>query len=198
MSTPPSRRKPRTDAERNRARVLEAARALFAEHGQDVQMAEVARVAEVGIGTLYRHFPTRQALIEAAAESRSAELLDHARARCLGEADPARALALFVEHVGEVLAADRGMSQVIEGVVGTTEPQGRTGEALRDVARELVERGKAVGAFRADAATSDVNMIVCGLASVIRNGAGDWRRFAEIALDGLKPGAGSPTVIQNG
>ena len=74
MSTPPPRRKPRTDAERNRARVLEAARALFAEHGQDVQMTEVARVAEVGIGTLYRHFPTRQALIEAAAESRSAEL----------------------------------------------------------------------------------------------------------------------------
>ncbi|GAA2304452.1 TetR/AcrR family transcriptional regulator [Nonomuraea roseoviolacea subsp. roseoviolacea] len=187
MSTPPPRRKPRTDAERNRARVLEAARALFAEHGQEVQMTEVARVAEVGIGTLYRHFPTRQALIEAAAESRSAELLEHARARCLGEADPARALALFVAHVGEVLTADRGMSQAIEAVVGTTEPQGRTGEALRDVARELVERGKAAGAFRADAAASDVNMIVCGLASVIRNEAGDWRRFAEIALDGLKP-----------
>ncbi|MBN6052916.1 TetR/AcrR family transcriptional regulator [Nonomuraea sp. RK-328] len=188
MSTPPPRRKPRTDAERNRARVLEAARALFAEHGQEVQMAEVARVAEVGIGTLYRHFPTRQALIAAAAESRSAELLDHARARCLGaaEADPAGALALFVGHIGEVLAADRGMSQVIEAVVGTTEPQGETGEALRDVARELVERGKAAGVFRADAATSDVNMIVCGLAAVIRNAAGDWRRFAEIALDGLR------------
>ncbi|MEU0572587.1 TetR family transcriptional regulator [Nonomuraea sp. NPDC005983] len=184
MSTPPSRRKPRTDAERNRARVLEAARALFAEQGYDVQMSEVARAAEVGVGTLYRHFPTRQALIEAAAEHRSGELLAFARETCLATPD---GLARFLGHIGEVLARDRGMSEAIETAMGSTEPQGETRTALQAVAGELIERGQAEGVIRPDVTVADVNMIVCGLAAVIRNAAGDWRRYIEITLNGLHP-----------
>ncbi|MEV1239336.1 helix-turn-helix domain-containing protein [Nonomuraea sp. NPDC049750] len=98
MSTPQTRRKTRTDAERNRDRVLEAARALFAESGYDVQMSEIARAAGVGIGTLYRKFPTREALIEAIAEHRAADLI--AAARRLADADdPAHGLAGFLRHV---------------------------------------------------------------------------------------------------
>jgi AcrR family transcriptional regulator len=187
MSTPPTRRKPRTDAERNRARVLEVARALFAEHGYDVQMSEVARVAEVGVGTVYRHFPTRQALIEAAAENRSAEMLAFAQTQCLTDADPAQALARFLRHIGEVLAHDRGTSEAIEAAMGSTEPQGELRTALQAITGELIERAQTQGTIRSDATVSDVYMIVCGLAAVIRNNAGDWRRFTEIALDGLRP-----------
>ncbi|MEV1170388.1 helix-turn-helix domain-containing protein [Nonomuraea sp. NPDC049784] len=187
MSTPPTRRKPRTDAERNRDRVLEAARALFTEHGFDVQMSEVARVAGVGVGTLYRKFPTRDVLIEAVAEQRSAEMAAFARARCLAEDDPSQALDLFLRHVGEVLAGDRGMSEVIEQAMGSTEPRGEARAALHGVIAELIDRARAGGVIRPDATTADVNMIVCGLAAVIRHSAGDWRRYAEIALDGLRP-----------
>jgi AcrR family transcriptional regulator len=183
MSTPATRRKPRHDAERNRARVLEAARALFAEHGYDVQMSEVARAAEVGIGTLYRHFPTRQALIEAAADSRAAEILAFARAECL--TDPSQGIARFLGHVGEVLAGDRGLSEAIETAMGSTEPRGETRTALLAAADELVGQAKAAGVIGAEVTAADLNMIVCGLAAVIRNGAGDRRRYIEIALGGL-------------
>ncbi|RVX41886.1 TetR family transcriptional regulator [Nonomuraea polychroma] len=187
MSTPPTRRKPRIDAERNRDRVLEAARALFAEQGYDVQMTEVAKVAGVGVGTLYRKFPTREALIEAVAERRSAEMAAFARARCLAEADPFQALRVFLCHVGEVLADDRGMSEVIEKAMGSTEPRGETRAALLAVIAELIHRAQAGGVIRSDVTTEDVNMIVCGMAAVIRHSAGDWQRLVEIALDGLRP-----------
>ncbi|WP_327087330.1 TetR/AcrR family transcriptional regulator [Nonomuraea sp. NBC_01738] len=186
MSTPQPPRKTRTDAERNRDRVLEAARALFAEFGHEVQMAEVARAAGVGIGTLYRKFPTREELVAAIAEQRSADLVAAARPH-LAAADPAQGLAGFLRHVGETLAGDRGMSEVIEKSMGSTEPQGETREALLAVVAELTGRARDGGAVGRDVTTEDVNMVVCGLAAVIRNAAGDWRRYVEVALDGLRP-----------
>ncbi|OPG09990.1 TetR/AcrR family transcriptional regulator [Microbispora sp. GKU 823] len=185
MSTPQPRRRTRTDAERNRDRVLEAARALFAESGHDVQMSEVARVAGVGVGTLYRKFPTREALIEAIAEHRAAGII--AAARRLADADdPADGLARLLHHVGEVLADDRGMSEVIEKAMGSGEPREETREALLAIAGELLDRAQAHGTVGREVTTGDVNMVICGLAAVIRNAAGDWRRYIEVALDGLR------------
>lgn len=186
MSTPQTRRKTRTDAERNRDRVLETARALFAESGYDVQMSEIARAAGVGIGTLYRKFPTREALIEAIAEHRAADLIAAAR-RLTDADDPSQGLAGFLRHVGEVLADDRGMSEVIEKTMGSTEPRGETREALLAIVAELIDRARVRGTVGQDVTTGDVNMVVCGLAAVIRNAAGDWRRYIEVALDGLRP-----------
>jgi AcrR family transcriptional regulator len=186
MSTPQTRRKTRTDAERNRDRVLEAARALFAESGYDVQMSEIARAADVGIGTLYRKFPTREALIESIAEHRAADLIAAAR-RLTDADDPAQGLAGFLRHVGEVLAGDRGMSEVIEKAMGSTEPRDETREALLAIVAELIDRARARGTVGQDVTTGDVNMVICGLAAVIRNAAGDWRRYIEVALDGLRP-----------
>ncbi|GLX04815.1 TetR/AcrR family transcriptional regulator [Microbispora sp. NBRC 16548] len=186
MSTPQARRKTRADAERNRDRVLEAARALFAESGYDVQMSEVARAAGVGIGTLYRKFPTREALIEAIAEHRAADIIAAAR-RLTDADDPAQGLARFLHHVGEVLSDDRGMSEVIEKAMGSSEPREETREALLAIAAELIDRAQARGTVGHEVTTGDVNMIICGLAAVIRNAAGDWRRYIEVALDGLRP-----------
>ncbi|MFI6390090.1 TetR/AcrR family transcriptional regulator [Nonomuraea sp. NPDC050540] len=182
-----SRGKSRTDAERNRARVLAVARSLFAEFGDQVQMAEVARVAEVGIGTVYRHFPTRKALVEAAAQHRFAEILAFAETRCLAAPDPADGLAFLLGHIGEVLARDQGLSGAIESAMGSAEPSGDSRIALEGLAATLIERGQAAGSVREDATVHDVYMIVCGLAAVIRTGSGEWRRFVRIALDGLRP-----------
>ncbi|MEU4575204.1 MULTISPECIES: TetR/AcrR family transcriptional regulator [Nonomuraea] len=191
---PASRSKSRTDAERNRARVLEVARELFAELGDQVQMAEVAKAADVGIGTVYRHFPTRQALVEAAAQHRFAEILDFARERCLAAPDPGVGLDLLLTGIGEVLAKDRGLSGAIESAMGSAEPSGDSRTALEGLAGTLLDRGRAAGSVRDDATVTDVYMIVCGLAAVIRTGSGDWRRFVRLALDALRSGRpSSPT-----
>lgn len=183
---PPPTRRPRSDAERNRARVLQAARDLFAERGDDVQMADVARAAEVGIGTVYRHFPTRQALVEAAALHRFAELVAFVEQECLAD-EPHRALGRLLAHVGEVLHRERGLSAAIEAAMGTTEPTGDTRSTLERLAADLVERGRKAETVRPDATVEDVYMIVCGLAAVVRTGSGNWRRYNEIALAGLAP-----------
>jgi AcrR family transcriptional regulator len=180
-------RKVRTDAGRNRVRVLDAARDLFAEHGDEVQMSEVARAAEVGIGTVYRHFPNRQALIEAVAEQRFADILRFAERECLTERDTRGALTCFLRHIGEVHERGRAVSGAIEAVLGSTEPRGELAAKLYDVGGVLIARGQADGTLRADASVSDLYMIVGALAAISRNGIGDWRRFIEIALDGLRP-----------
>jgi AcrR family transcriptional regulator len=184
LSTPA--RKVRADAERNRGRVLAAARALFAERGDEVQMPEIARAAGVGVGTVYRHFPTRQALVEAAADQRFAEIAEFARAECLRS--PVHGLEKYLRHVGEVLTGDPGLSAAIQAVRGApeTEPTGLSRAGLEEVVAELIEHGKQAGALRADFTTADVYMIVCGLSAVIRTGSGDWHRFIELAADGFR------------
>ena len=189
MSSPPPERRPRADAARNRARILAAARALFAERGIEVQLPEVARVAGVGIGTVYRHFPAHTDLVEAAAEHRFAEIEDFARTECLQRAEPGQALACYLHHVGEVLAADRGLSASIEVVrqsVGS-EPRGVSRARLESVVGELIARDRAAGAVRDDCTVGDVYMIVGAVSATIRTGAGDWRRLLDITLGGLRP-----------
>ncbi|GGV03391.1 TetR family transcriptional regulator [Streptomyces albospinus] len=186
MSTPstPTHRKTRADAERNRARVLKAARRLFHEHGDAVQMPEVARAAGVGVGTVYRHFPSRQALIAAVADQRFGEIAEYARTTCLHE--PGRGLLLYLRHVGEVLAADQRLSAVIEATLGATAPQGEARAQLEEAVSSLIARDQAAGAIRADLTVGDVYMLVGGLSATIRVGSGDWRRFIELACDGLR------------
>ncbi|WP_223885471.1 TetR/AcrR family transcriptional regulator [Nocardia colli] len=186
MSTPlPPNRTGRTDARRNRERVLETARALFAERGDEVQMPELAKAAGVGVGTVYRHFPTRRALVEAAAEQRFAELAEYARTEC--RRVPERGVEVYLVRVGEVLASDRGLSAAIEAARGTseTEPRGEARVELEAAVRDLLDDGRAAGTIRADATVADVYMLVGALSATIRTGSGDWRRFLELAMNGL-------------
>jgi AcrR family transcriptional regulator len=190
LSTPPTpagkSRKTRADAERNRLRVLETARALFAERGDDVQFPELARAAGVGVGTVYRHFPTREALIEAAAEQRFAEIAEFARTECLLQ--PGNGLARYLTHVGKVLADDRGLSAAVQAVRrgSESEPRGAARADLEAAVRELVEADQAAGTVRADITVADVYMLVGALSATIRTGSGDWRRLLDLALDGLR------------
>lgn len=185
----PAARKPRTDAARNRDQVLRTAAALFAQRGDETQMADVARAAGVGIGTVYRHFPTRRALIEAVAERRFAEILTHARRDNLPNPDVRQALAGLLRRIAEVHERERALSSAIESVIGDTEPHGETRAEFDDLAGQLLARGRADSSIRADATTADLYMIVGAVAAVSHDGLGDWRRFIELALDGLRPPA---------
>jgi AcrR family transcriptional regulator len=169
--------------------VLEAARVLLAERGEEVQHAEVARAAGVGVGTVYRHFPTRQALVEAAAEHRFAQILEFARTECLGIPDPGQGLARYLRHIGEVLDSDRGLSASIEAARGSagSEPKGETRTRLEAVVATLIEQGQAAGTLSQDCTVTDVYMIAGALSAVIRTNSGDWRRLLDIVLDGLRP-----------
>jgi AcrR family transcriptional regulator len=189
LSTPstPAGRKPRADAERNRVRVLTAARALFAQRGDEVQMPEVARAAGVGIGTVYRHFPTRQALVEAAAEHRFAEILQFARTDCLHAPQSGQGLARYLRHVGQVLAEDRGLSASIAAAVGSSAPRGEMLAQLERAVGALIEQGQAALTLRADVTVADIYMIIGGLFGIIHTSSGDWCRFIDLAFDGLRP-----------
>jgi AcrR family transcriptional regulator len=189
LSSPSPERRQRADAARNRARIVAVARALFAERGIEVQLPEVARAAGVGIGTVYRHFPAHADLVEAAAELRFAEIEDFARTECLECAEPGQAVTCYLHHVGEVLAADRGLSASIEVARQSTgsEPRGETRGRLEAVIGELIERDRVAGTLRDDCTVADVYMIVGAISATIRNSAGDWRRLLDITLDGLRP-----------
>ncbi|KZM71280.1 TetR/AcrR family transcriptional regulator [Nocardia terpenica] len=182
----PTTRTLRADAARNRDHVLDTATALFVERGDGVQMADVARAAGVGVGTVYRHFPTRRALIEAAAQRRFAEILDHARRVSLPDPDTRRALTDFLRHIAEVHERERTLSSAIESVIGDTQPHGEIRARLADLGEELLARGRADGSVRADATVPDLYMIIGAVATISRGGIGDWQRFIEIALDGLR------------
>ncbi|MEW9534194.1 TetR/AcrR family transcriptional regulator [Microbispora sp. NPDC049125] len=186
MSKKPDR-KARADAEHNRGRVLEVACELFAEHGDEVQMAEVARAAGVGVGTVYRHFPTRQALIEAVAERRFAEILAFARAECLPNPDTRQALVCFLSRIGEVHDRARGVSSAIEAALGSTEPRGQVAVELLAIGQALLDRGLADGTLRPDSKVDDLYMIAGAVAAISRYAAGDWRRLIDIALEGMSP-----------
>ncbi len=185
MSTPP--RRMRADAGRNRARVLDAAIGLFAERGDEVQMSEVAGTAGVGVGTVYRHFPTRQALMEAVAEQRFLTILDYARANCLQCRTGVDGVRCLLTRIGQVHDEGRALSRAIESVLGNTAPQGEVKADLLDLAAAILEQGKADGTLRDDVTVDDLYMIVGALATVVRANLGNWHRYLDITLAGLQP-----------
>jgi AcrR family transcriptional regulator len=156
----------RVDAERNRAQILEAARAAFAERGIDVPMHEIARHAGVGVGTLYRRFPTRGDLIAGAFEEKMrayAEGVEDA----LADPDPWVGFCRYVERLCLMQTTDRGFSEVLT----LTFPTARVFEATRRRAyagfRKLIARAKASGSLREDFAPEDLIMLLLANAGVL-------------------------------
>jgi hypothetical protein len=120
-------------------------------------------------------------------QHRFAEIEEFARIECLERVGSRQALAHYLNHVGEVLATDRGLSASIEAVRGSaeSEPRGEARARLEVIVGKIIERGQAVGAVRHTCTVADVYMIVDALSAVIRTGSGDWRRFLDITLNGL-------------
>ncbi|HEV7524972.1 MAG TPA: TetR/AcrR family transcriptional regulator [Acidimicrobiia bacterium] len=177
----------RADARRNRERVLAAAEAVFAESGLKAPVEEVARRAGVGVGTVCRNFPTKQALIEAVVGAMYETLL-HDAEEALADPDPAHAFERFVTGLPAFQARHRALADQMANDRQESAP-GPRDQLLRAVS-ELVARAQAAGAIRADIGPGDVSMLFSGVAHATAV-AGDLQpvlreRFVRIILDGLR------------
>lgn len=191
----------RSDAVRNRARVLDAARELFGRDGLDAQMDDIAASAGVGVGTVYRHFETKEALLQALAADYFAALTAIAE-QALAQDDPWHAFESFIRRGAESMAKNRALAQVSadrpELMQSAAQDADLTLEFFGKV-EEVILRAQAAGELRPDFELSDVPAIMCSLGAlqISPKGYSSWRRILEFVLDGLHGPGGSelPPVI---
>jgi AcrR family transcriptional regulator len=173
----------RADARRNRDKILAAAEIAFRELGTAVQMEDIARRAEVGVGTLYRHFPTKEHLV--------AELATHRFSGCISEAEIAlatvdvwAAIECYVYRNAEQMATDAGLRDTFMAACQSGGIWVDERDRLNQRLTALLERAQAHGSLRKDVTIGDVQALMCGLSAAIAGG-GDWRRLASVMLAGL-------------
>jgi len=154
----------RKDALRNRQRVLEAADAMFREHGVEVSVGEIADAAGVGRGTLFRNFKSKDALIAAVLGERLGEVLDYGRQLLVDDPDDAEVTFTFVTGLVERQEDNRALLQTAtdELFMSVPELQGAHA-ALLELLGALLARGKRIGAIRPEATATDLMMLVKGL-----------------------------------
>jgi AcrR family transcriptional regulator len=180
----------RADAQRNRARLLVAATESFAEEGQDVALEEIAGRAGVGIGTLYRHFPNRDALVEAAYRHEVEALCSSAPALLISlPAD--QALHAWMERFAQFVATKRGMGEALRSAVGSDSPLfGHTRNEIVGALQRLMRAGADAGSLRSDVEPEDV-MRAMGAVWQLPMGPG-WQdhvlRLLDLLVDGLRYG----------
>ena len=188
----------RRDAERNRQRVLEAARDLFARKGLGVTLDDVADHAGVGVGTVYRRFPDKEALIEALFEERIEEIATLAE-RALEDPDAWRGFVGFLESSAERNAANRGLQELLFSAAHGKERMARARERIRPLVELLVARAQAAGALRPDFDPLDVPLLQFMVGAVGWYAAEVapevWRRHLAIVIDGLRTQRRRPTPL---
>ena len=182
----------RADARRNREAVLAAAKKLFADQGLDAQMPDVAKLAKVGVGTVYRHFPTKDDLIAALAADRFERLAEKAREGIEAE-DPWEGLCRFIRFSAQIQADDRGLCEVMGSRPGVMDASA-VEVGLPELCDQLVKQAQRSGKLRPDLDWEDIPMVACGLGRItqadVGPAAGRWPRLVEIILDGLRaPGS---------
>jgi AcrR family transcriptional regulator len=187
-SAPAAGRKPRADSQRNRERLLAAAKAAFAEIGTDVALEEVARRAGVGIGTLYRHFPNRDAVVEAVYR-REVQQLGEAAERLAAEAPPFEALRQWLGVFVDYIATKKLMASALAPVVGANpEVYAASGPVIFGAAAALLDGARAASAIRPDVTADDFTRAMIGI-TYGSEGPG-WRdsalRLIEVFMDGLR------------
>jgi AcrR family transcriptional regulator len=179
----------RADAQRNRARVIDAAREVFAEEGVDAGMEAIARRAGVGVGTVYRHFATKEALIEALIEVRFSEMrlsLDAA----LEEPDAWGAMTRLFEQAATLSSRDQIFGQMNDPrEIPSVAP---IIDQMLEQWAKLIERAQQQGELRDDFDASDIPAIMCGLCNVAMTARtdADWQRYLEIVVAGLRADEG--------
>jgi AcrR family transcriptional regulator len=183
----------RADARRNRQRVLEAARECFAQDGLDAQMDDIARAAGVGVGTVYRHFPTKQALAEAIAADHFDRLAASAH-QALENPDAWEGFSEFLRRSAQVQAGDRALAEVMGAEPEVMCDAATRRPDLHEAFAELVRRAQAAGKLRRDVVPADVPMLICGVGRATLAGTKgptmSTSRYLEIVLDGLRaPGS---------
>ena len=188
MSAPTHDKPLRKDAARNREKLLAAAVELFAERGTEGSLEEVAKRAGVGIGTLYRHFPTRDALVEAAYRNEVAQLRAAAD-ELLAELPPDAALEAWMRRFVDYGSAKRGMRDALQSIAGgsTTLFADTRGQVTEAVAA-LLRAGAEAGTLRADVEAEDV-LRAMGAIWLVAEGdefAEQAMRILQLVLDGLR------------
>jgi AcrR family transcriptional regulator len=174
----------RADARRNRERILKAARAVFADQGIHSQIDDVAKRAKVGVGTVYRHFPTKEALLDALVRERFEEIAGFAR-EALEREDAWEGFCELIWRAAERNAADLAFC---EAVAFADQSSVVEDVGLARSTDELMERAMAQGQMRPDATQADVPMMMCGASSVMRLSPTPdaWRRYLTLMLDGMR------------
>jgi AcrR family transcriptional regulator len=181
-------RKPRADGLRNRNRLLEAAKSAFADAGPAVSLEEIARRAAVGIGTLYRHFPTRDAIVEAVYRREVEQLADSAM-RLLASLPPDEALHQWMRLFIDYIATKKVIASALGSIAGgVSELYASSGARITAAVTLLVDRARASGAIRANIEPADVLRGLVGL--TYGNSDPAWaasaRRLIDILMDGLR------------
>jgi AcrR family transcriptional regulator len=179
----------RADAERNRKRILDAGRTVFAEHGLGVGVDVVAREAGVGVGTLYRRFPTKEALLQAIAEDRVEAL--RAGLAEIDEPDPWAAFAAAAARLARKAASDRGFFEALHEAPDLIAVPASAREGAIAAIAPFLARAQAAGVVRADAVPMDV-LVLCSNAGRMPRWRSEaepdlWRRYLGLMLDGLRP-----------
>jgi len=185
----------RSDARRNRERLVASARELFAAHGVDVPVEDITHHAGLGMGTLYRHFPTKEELIDAVLEDAFAELVEAAE-QAAAEDDAWAGFTGFLERALAAHAANRGLKDVL-AARGQGAPRVEAMRTrMRPLLRRLIQRAQEQGTLRADFAPEDLPLVFWTADRVIDRTAAVapdyWRRFLGLLLDGLRADAASP------
>jgi AcrR family transcriptional regulator len=181
------KRKPRADAIRNRERVLEAAKAVFSQGGPEASLETVARRAGVGIGTLYRHFPTREALYEAVYRHEVEQLVELAR-HLEAETAPVEALRRWLQAGVEFMATKKGMAAALAmAAQGSPELVAYSLDRLTRAVGELLQRAAATGEIRVDIGPEDLLRTLVGMCYA--HGRPGWQvkvlRLVDVFIDGL-------------
>jgi AcrR family transcriptional regulator len=179
----------RADARRNREAIVKAARKVFSDKGQDAQMDDIARRAKVGVGTVYRHFPTKEALLEELVRESFRELAQM-WIEALERPDPWDTFVELMWQSAELHAGDRAFTEVIAEAKMAVADQAAGESGLNDSLMALVKRCQAAGTMRTDLTLEDLQSLFCGLGAVMARDPGDgriWRRYLTLMIDGLRP-----------
>jgi AcrR family transcriptional regulator len=188
-TSPPPIRKPRADAQRNRQRILEIAKDAFTRLGANISLDDVAKQAGIGAGTLYRHFPTRDALLEAVYRT-EVEKLAEAERRFAATMSPIEALRAWMLLFVDYIATKQIIAPALNTLVGgPSKLFDASGALIKGAINGLVERAVASGDIRADLDPLDLLRALIGVSNVASTP--DWaqsaRRLVEILILGSRP-----------
>ncbi|HEX4789377.1 MAG TPA: helix-turn-helix domain-containing protein [Actinospica sp.] len=187
--TSPEPRALRADGTRNREQLLEVATRMFASTDAETSMRAIAREAGVGIGTLYRHFPTRESLVEAVYRDQVVRLTNGAR-QLLAEMAPAAAMRRWMDLFGEWVATKNGMLDTLLAVIESgAVGHARTRDELLSAIATILDAGRAAGDLRSDVTAEEIAASLIGIFTVAHQSGHTVTadRLLDILLDGLRP-----------
>lgn len=178
----------RADARRNRERILESARTVFAKYGADAQIDDVARQARVGVGTVYRHFPTKEALLVELLREKFRLFSARARDALQQDGEPFAVIEDLLRRNADTAASDAAVQHALAGASEHIWMQAEAEQQeLVALTEDLIANARRAGTIRQDVHASDIAMLMCGVCSTMGAKPGfDWRRHLELVIDVLR------------